>query len=104
MLVAAPCLFVGLLAGYVVRRWSVVAAVAVVGLAASVIGWQASWFATEDTPALGGAIVFALVIWLPLTFGAAAGVYFGRSRSTRRSADVSSLPVVPLRSRKSDRS
>ena len=102
VILAAPLLFVGLLAGYVLRRWSVVAAIAVVGLAASFVGWQEAWFATEDTPALGGAIILALVISLPVAVGAAAGVYLGRARSTPRSADASSLPVLPGRPERSD--
>jgi hypothetical protein len=70
----------GLLAGYLIRRWSLVAAVVVIGLAASLSGWLTGWAASPDTPAVGGAILLAGYIWIPLGLSAAIGVYLGRYR------------------------
>lgn len=84
MVIFAPALAVGLLAGYLIRRWSLVAAVIVVGLAISLTGWQTGWAASPDTPAAGGAILLAWFTWIPLGLGTGIGVYLGRTDHHRR--------------------
>ncbi len=80
MVFAAPALFVGLLIGILFRRWWVVIAIVGAGLVVSIAGWQAAWFADQETPALGGAIVFELLVGAPIARGAGLGVYLIRSR------------------------
>lgn len=93
MLFAVPLLLIGLCVGLLVRRWSVVIAVIAIGFMISVLGWQAAWFADEDTPALGGAIIFALIFLAPVALGIAIGTH-AQSRSRSRAEDGSSLPIV----------
>ena len=52
------------------------------GVVISIVGWQAAWFADHETPALGGAIVFELLIGAPIAIGAGLGVYLIRSRGS----------------------
>lgn len=100
---AAPALLIGLGLGILLKRWSVVAVLAAVGLVVSIVGWQASWFADEETPALGGAILFWLLIWVPVAVGAGIGVHLRRSRSRRNDQQRSTLPVVWPPSDRGDR-
>jgi uncharacterized protein YneF (UPF0154 family) len=81
--VAGPLLAVGLVAGYWIRRWTLVAAVTVLGLATSLSGWLTGWAASPDTPAAGGALLLAVFFWIPLLLGAALGVYLGRATHRR---------------------
>lgn len=94
MLFAAPALLIGLGLGVWLNSWRVVVALVVVGLVVSMVGWRAAWFADEDTPALGGALVFELIICAPIAIGAGVGVYLIRSRVRRRRDDESTLPVI----------
>ena len=80
MLIGAPLLLIGLLIGLAVRRWSLVAVVAVLGVVSTVVAWPSSWFNDSDTPASGGALIFALVAWGPLLVGVAIGVHVARER------------------------
>jgi hypothetical protein len=94
MYFAAPALVIGLLLGIAVKRWWIVVVLAVVGVVLSTIGWQAAWFADEDTPAFGGALLFVLSICAPIAAGAGLGVYLVRSRARSRDVEGSSLPIV----------
>jgi hypothetical protein len=85
VVLAAPALFVGLLIGILFRRWWVVIAIVSVGVVVSIAGWQAAWFADQETPALGGAIVFELLIGAPIAIGAGLGVYLICSRGRLKS-------------------
>jgi hypothetical protein len=68
-----------------------------VGLAVSIVGWQTGWFADEDTPALGGAILFEMMVGAPIAIGAGLGVYVMRARSRRRRDEYSTLPIIGQR-------
>jgi hypothetical protein len=94
MVFAAPALFIGLLLGIWLKRWRVVLVLVIVGLIVFAVGWQAAWFADEDTPALGGALLIELFIFAPIALGAAVGVYLMRSRAGTRGVEGSSLPIV----------
>ena len=92
MYFAGPALLIGLGLGIWLRSWRLVAALVAIGLTVAVVGWRAAWFADEDIPALGGAIVFELILSAPVAIGAALGVYLGRGRQRQRS-NGSTLPV-----------
>ena len=79
-------MFVGLLIGILFRRWWVVIAIVSAGAVVSIAGWQAAWFADQETPALGGAIVFELLIGAPIAIGAGLGVYLIRARGRLKRA------------------
>jgi hypothetical protein len=91
---SAVGLVLGLGLGLWLKRWWIVVVLLLIGLAVSTIGWQAAWFADEDTPASGGALLFELVICAPVAVGAAMGVYAMRSRGRKRHDDGSTLPVI----------
>lgn len=94
MYLVAPAILVGLGLGLWLKTWRVVIILLVVGLVVSIIGWAAGWFADEDTPALGGALIFEVIVCLPVAIGAWAGVYVARSRARARPEDGSSLPII----------
>ena len=85
---------IGLGLGIWLKSWRLVVALVLVGLVVSIVGWQEAWFADEDTPALGGALVFGLIICAPIAMGAALGVCLMRSSVRRSGDDGSTLPVV----------
>jgi hypothetical protein len=96
---SVAALLIGLGLGIWLKSWRLVVALALVGLALSIVGWQANWFSDVETggdfTAGGGAFVFWLFACLPLAVGAALGVYVARSSGRRRSDDTSTLPVIP---------
>ena len=98
LLVCGPVL-VGLGLGAWFKRWRVVGILILIGVAVSVAGWRADWFADVNTggdfTAGGGALVFWLIICLPLAVGAALGVVLMRSEARARPEHSSTLPVVP---------
>jgi hypothetical protein len=89
-MIASPLLVVGLVAGLWVRRWTLVVAVALIGLAISLSGWLTGWAGDQETPAAGGAILLAADLWIPLALGAALGVYLRRARQGRGQPQTSS--------------
>lgn len=95
---SAAGLLIGLGIGIWLKNWRVVVALVLVGLAVSIVGWQANWFGDVqsggDFTAGGGAFVFWLFICLPLAVGAALGVYVARSSGRRRRDEDSTLPVI----------
>ena len=70
--------------GFALRRWTAlgVAAIACIGLSA--LGAALGWFADEDTPSLGGAIVWTLVFEFPPLFGLGLGTWTARELANRR--------------------
>ena len=83
----APLLFLapptfGLVLGLASKRWSVAAACTVLSLLASLSGWVFGWSADSDTPALGGAILFAVYLGAPFAGSVCLGVALGRPRAT----------------------
>lgn len=95
---SAAALFIGLGLGIWLKSWRLVAALVLVGLAVSIVGWRANWFGDVDTggdfTAGGGAFVFWLFTCLPLAVGAALGGYVARSSGRRRRDEDSTLPVI----------
>ena len=81
MIVAVPLLLLvlGLLAGWLIRRWTFVAVVTLLGLAISVIGWLTGWAASQDTLASSGAFFWAILFWGPFAAGTALGVCLRRA-------------------------
>lgn len=78
LIFVAPAV-IGFLLGVLVKRWSVALACALVAIAASLSGWVLGWAGDSDTPALGGAIIFAMLIGTPFVGGACLGVWVARS-------------------------
>jgi hypothetical protein len=70
--------------GVLVKRWSVALACSLVAIAVSLSGWVFGWAGDSETPAAGGAIIFAMVLGAPFVGGACLGVWVGRSRAERR--------------------
>ena len=97
LIVVGPVV-VGLGLGIWLKRWRVVVALVLLGVAASIVGWKADWFGDVDTggdfTAGGGALVFWLTICAPFAVGAALGVFM-MERVRRQRDDSSTLPVVP---------
>lgn len=96
---SAAALLIGLGLGLWLKSWRLVAALVVAGLAVSTIGWLAGWFADVnsggDFTAFGGALVFWLLVCLPLAVGAVLGVCVVRSSRRRPPDHASTLPIVP---------
>src|SRR5437588_9561637 len=97
---SAAALLIGLGLGIRLKNWRLVAALILVGLAVSIVGWAANWFGDVDTggdfTAGGGAFVFWLFACLPLAVGAALGVCVARSSGRRRrDEDSRSLVIAP---------
>lgn len=92
---SAAALLIGLGLGIWLKSWHLVVVLVVVGLLLSIVGWQADWFSDEDTPALGGALLFELFICAPLAVGAGLGVYLLRSSARRKGDGGSTLPIEP---------
>jgi hypothetical protein len=94
----AAALLIGVVLGVCLKSWRLVVALVLVGLAISIVGWQANWFSDVDTggdfTAGGGAFVFWLFACAPLAVGAAFGVYVARSSRRRRPNQDSTLPVI----------
>jgi hypothetical protein len=82
----APAI-IGFLFGVLVRRWSVVFVCALIAVAASLSGWIFGWAGDSDTPALGGAILFAIFVVVPFVGGAGFGVWAARSRTRVKGSD-----------------
>jgi hypothetical protein len=80
MIVGAPLLFIGLVVGLLLRRWTVVVVVTVACLLVSAIGVPLGWFGDEDMPSLGGAIILAMFFWGPFVVGLGIGVTLRRRR------------------------
>lgn len=78
-----PALIVGFVAGFWIRRWPLVAAVIVIGVAASLVSWQTDWVASGGLAA-DVAILFAWSVWIPLVVGAGCGVSSGLGDQHRR--------------------
>jgi hypothetical protein len=95
---SAAALLLGVGLGLWLKSWRVVLALVLVGLAVSIVGWQAGWFGDVDTggdfTAGGGAFVFWLFACLPLAVGAALAVSVARSGGRRRRDVDSTLPVI----------
>ena len=75
---------IGFAIGYVVKAWSLIVLVAVLCLGADLASIPLDWFGDQDTPALGGAIIFAVTAELPGLGFLALGVWAGRSRAFSR--------------------
>ncbi len=75
---------IGFATGYAAKAWSLVVVVAVLCLAADLASIPLDWFGDQDTPALGGAIIFAVVAELPGLGFLTLGVWAGRSRAFSR--------------------
>jgi hypothetical protein len=68
----------GFLLGLTAKRWSVAAGCTVVALAFSLSGWVLGWAGDSDTPALGGAILFAMFFGAPFAGSVCLGVALAR--------------------------
>jgi hypothetical protein len=82
LILVAPAI-IGFLLGVLVKRWSIAVVCALVAIAASLSGWIFGWAGDSDTPALGGAIIFAMLAGMPFVGGACLGVWVGRSEAER---------------------
>jgi fatty acid desaturase len=82
-ILVVPALIVGFVAGFWIRRWRLVAAVTVIGVAASLVSWQTDWVASGGLAA-DVAILFAWSVWIPLVLGAVWGVSAGLEDQHRR--------------------
>jgi hypothetical protein len=74
---------VGFLLGLTVKRWSMAIACAILSLAISLSGWVFGWSADSETPALGGAILFAVYLGAPFAGSVCLGVALSRPRASR---------------------
>jgi hypothetical protein len=75
---------IGFLLGVLVKRWSVALACSLAAIVASLSGWVFGWAGDSETPALGGAIIFAMLLGVPFVGGACLGVWVARSSAGRR--------------------
>jgi uncharacterized membrane protein YphA (DoxX/SURF4 family) len=73
----------GFLLGFLTRRWTAAVAAGVLSVAIALSGWVFGWTSDSETPALGGAIVLAVLLGVPFTGGACLGVAWARSPSRR---------------------
>jgi hypothetical protein len=78
------------------KRWSVACTCTVVALAVSLSGWILGWAGDSDTPALGGAITFAVIVGMPFSGAAWLGVWAARSGTMWRRGDADELVEVRL--------
>jgi hypothetical protein len=74
----------GFVLGLASKRRSVAVACTVLSLIASLSGWVFGWSADSDTPALGGAILFAVYLGAPFAGSACLGVALARPKTPHR--------------------
>jgi hypothetical protein len=75
---------IGFLVGLVVRRWKVVLAITLAGLVGLAVGIPFGWWADEEVPATGGAMILASVLLTPFFIAMGVGCVLGQALTKRR--------------------